>query len=112
MILKAKWMSDTVYFLDTEKYHTDFGSCCLITPLLNLELKKTSKEIIGMDYHSVPKGMRNGMQNGLKIVIDVESFEYAYFPRQSIGFAAVVSDARDKVVVQQSGFNIGSRLIE
>ena len=59
-----------------------------------------------MDYHSVPKGMRNGKKNGLEVVIDVESFEYAYFPRQSIGFAAVVADARDKVVVQQSAFNI------
>ena len=106
MILKAKWMSDTVYFLDTEKYNTDFGSCCLITPFLNFELKKMSTEINGIDYHSVPKGMRNGIQNGLEVVIDVESFENAYFPRQAIGIAAVVADARDKVVVQQSGFNI------
>ena len=30
-------------------------------------------------YRGIPRGVRNGIQNGLRLVLDVESFDHAYF---------------------------------
>jgi hypothetical protein len=34
-------------------------------------------------YHSIPYGAKNGVKKGMKLIIDVESFDYAYYPRGS-----------------------------
>ena len=43
------------------------------------------------------------MENGLQLLVDVESFEYSYFPRSSEGFDVALSDSRDRSVVRQQG---------
>ena len=112
MILKADWKS--IYsrdFYDAFKTATDYGACCLITPYLDFQNPKTKdispENYTGADYHSIPKGVtRNGIQNGMKIILDVENYDYAYFPRGAKGFRAVVGDSRDKAVINQNGFYV------
>jgi hypothetical protein len=55
-------------------------------------------------FHSIPSGTENGVPKGLKLILDVESFEYAYFPRSSRGFKVAITDARDKAVISQDGY--------
>jgi hypothetical protein len=38
--------------------------------------------------------------------MDVESFDYAYFPRSAKGFKIALNDATDKAVINQDGFYI------
>ena len=110
MILKARWKGKyTVNFLQATKTITDYGFCCLITPYLNFELNKTGDQIIGTDYHSIPKGTRYGRNYGLKFMIDVETFEQAYI-RNTLGFRAIVSDASDKAV-DKNGFYIAPGIL-
>ena len=117
MILQAEWKSGTPEaFFPAFKSATDYGACCLLTPYLDFELPDDKKKLTaegysytGADYHSIPKGLtRNGIQNGLKIILDVENYDYAYFPRGAKGFRAVVGDSRDKAVINQNGFYIAA----
>ena len=48
-------------------------------------------------------GARNGVKNGLNFLIDVEAFEYSFFPRSGKGFTVALSDSRDRPVVRQQG---------
>ena len=110
MILYVKWKRNySVNFLQVTKTNTDYGFCCLINPYLNFDLNKTGDQIIGTDYHSIPKGTRYGRNNGLKFFIDLESFEYAYI-KNAIGFKAIVSHASDKAV-DKNGFYIAPGLV-
>ena len=52
---------------------------------------------------NVKSGARNGVKNGLQFLIDVEKFEYAYFPRGGKGFMLALGDMRDRPVVSQQG---------
>ena len=90
---------------------TDYGACCLIVPYLNLINPETrnldpSNEISNSLYHTIPTGAKNGLQNGLKIVLDVENFDYAYFPRGAKGFRVALTNALDQAVINQDGFYI------
>jgi hypothetical protein len=38
--------------------------------------------------------------------MDVESFDYAYFPRSARGFKIALSAATDKAVINQDGFYV------
>ena len=40
---------------------------------------KTSS--LAAEFLAIPKGAQNGVKNGLQVLLDVEAFEYAYFPR-------------------------------
>ena len=111
MILLANWKNTYNHrFFDSYKSATDYGACCLITPYLDFEIKHSGKigNYTGEMYHSIPKGTRNGIKNGLKIILDVENYDYAYFPRGAKGFRAVVGDSRDKAVINQNGFYIAA----
>ena len=114
MIIGVSWKSNPNYsdvFLDAFKSSTDYGACCLIMPYLDLENPLTKylspADYTGKDYHSIPKGLtRNGIQNGLSVMIDVESYEYAYFERGAEGFRVAIEDCRDKPVINQNGFYV------
>ena len=114
MILQASWKSkETHNFYHAFKTATDYGSCCLITPYLDFMLNTTEDRkkgsYTGAEYHAIPKGItRNGIKNGLKVILDVENYDYAYFPRGAKGFRAVVGDSRDKAVINQNGFYIAA----
>jgi hypothetical protein len=52
--------------------------------------------------------VKNWPQNGLKLVLDVESYDYAYFPRGAKGFRVALSAATDQAVINQDGFYIST----
>ena len=112
MILGARWKSNfNTTFYDAFKTSTDYGACCLITPYLDLENPKTrhisARNYKGKHYHSIPKGLtRNGIQNGLTVMIDVESYDYGFFERGSEGLRVAIEDSRDKPVIRQNGFYV------
>jgi hypothetical protein len=97
-------------FFDAYSVVTDYGACCLIVPYLDFVNPKTKdlnpKQYSSEDFHSIPKGVKNGLKYGLKILLDLESFNYAYFPRESQGFLVALSDASDQPVINQDGFYI------
>ena len=86
---------------------TDYGCCCLIVPYLDLVNPETrnvnSLQLDTSLYHEIPKGVKNGMQNGLTLVLDVESFDHAYFTRSSKGFRIALTNALDKPVINLGG---------
>ena len=113
MLILTEWMSQPPYkFYDAYQTATDYGACCLITPFLDFVYNKTKDKppstYSGMDYHHIPKGARNGIKNGLELMLDVESYDYAYFPRGAKGFRVVLADSRDKAVINQDGFYVAS----
>ena len=89
---------------------TDYGACCVIVPYLDLVNPAT----VSLDpalysgdlFHNIPKGAKNGLQNGLKLVLDVEHYDYGYFPRGARGFRVALSAATDQAVINQDGFYI------
>ncbi len=85
---------------------TDYGTCCLIVPYLDFENPKTvnvpPSQYTGLDYRTVPRGAKNGIQNGLKLMLDVEGYDYAYSTRGAKGLRIVLGDQRDKQVVNQA----------
>ena len=114
MILFAEWRNTyNQTFYNAFKSSTDYGACCLITPFMDFQNPSTKDKdpanYTGEDFISIPKGVtRNGIKNGLKVILDVENYDYAYFPRGAKGFRAVVGDARDKAVINQNGFYIAA----
>ena len=98
-------------FFNAYKGNTDFGTCCLIVPYLNLKNPET-RYVNSMDfdnswYHEVPKGVRNGIQNGLTLVLDVETFNHGYFSTTAKGFRIAITNELDKPVINQAGLYIG-----
>ncbi len=46
---------------------------------------------------------RSGDLNGIELLMDLESYEYSYYPRGSKGFLIAVSDPYDRAVMRQKG---------
>ena len=55
------------------------------------------------EYINMEPGSKNGIDNGLSFLLDVESYEYAYFHQAAKGFSIALSDSRDRPVVSQQG---------
>ena len=72
----------------------------------NLTIDVDPAEYTGEDFHSIPYGARFSVKRGIKLILDVESFDYAYFPRGARGFKVALSDGRDKAVVNQEGYYV------
>ena len=49
-------------------------------------------------------GTKNGQKNGLELLIDVESFEYSYYPRGGRGFIVGLSDLGERNIIRQEGW--------
>ena len=48
-------------------------------------------------------GTKNGQKNGLELLVDVESFEYSYYPRGGRGFIIGLSDLGERNIIRQEG---------
>ena len=55
------------------------------------------------DFFGIQPNSKNGMENGLSVLVDVEAFDYSYYPRGSEGFDIALADSRDRAVVRQQG---------
>ena len=89
MILNAKWNQTNHFRVLTMKSFTDYGVCCRIFPWLDFENEATknkpAREYTNKEFWSIPAGAKNGLKNGLELLLDTESHEYSYFPRSSKG---------------------------
>ena len=106
LILYVDWKREYGHtFYDAYLTATDYGVCCLIIPWLDFENPSTKdkppSEFTGEDYHNIKRGVKNGLQNGLKLIVDMEGWDYGYFSRGAKGLRLVLGDARDKMVVNQ-----------
>ena len=134
LILHAEWKLGVSHsFYSSHVGTTDYGICCTIVPYLDFENPRTVNLPPYLynagDFLSVPRGAKNGLQNGLKLILDMEGtvhaslskrrvrkdidlnelssgFDYAYFSRGAKGAKLVLSDHRDKAVVNQDGFYV------
>ena len=99
-ILRVIWKNNAEYtrvFFNAYKTSTDYGACCLITPYLDFENPKlvgvNPQFYTGQDYLDIPKGLtRNGIKNGLNIMLDVENYDYSYFERGAKGFRVAIGN--------------------
>ena len=107
----AVWSSKIYHkFFNAYAQNTDFGPCCLIVPYLNLINPETRHvDAVKLDskfYHEIPRGVRNGLHNGLNLVVDVESFDHAYYSSAAKGFKIAITNAMDKPVIDLAGLYI------
>jgi len=97
-------------FYEAQKSHTDYGSCCRIFPHLDFINQRTrnipTDQYTAEDFLSISPHSKNGMENGLRLLVDAEIFEYSYYPRGSEGFDIALADSRDRAVVRQQGFYV------
>ncbi len=47
-----------------------------------------------------------GIMNGLKLILDVETFDHAYDDRGAAGFRVALADPRDQGLIYQDGSNV------
>jgi hypothetical protein len=103
-------------FYNAWKSVTDYGPCCLISPFANFVNNETKNifpsEYTSAHWHLQPKGSKNGETGGLKLILDVESFDFTFSQRESFGFRVEFSDQRDKSMINQDGYLISPGKIQ
>jgi hypothetical protein len=91
---------------------TDGGPCCFISPYINFVNPKTRDKdphtLTGEEWHLRTKGSKSGLMGGLKLVLDIESFDFVYSGKISVGFRLGFLDQRDKAVIKQDGYYIST----
>ncbi len=90
----------------------DYGSCCSISPYLNFVYEKT-KDLDPKDYTTENwltniRGSQNGDNGGIKILLDVETFDFTFSNTDSHGFKIVFGDQRDIQIITQDGYSIST----
>ena len=103
MILTT-WKKKTYQFVNVKHMQeaTDFGLCCRLYPQLNFDDPdkdtKTDEEL----YVNKKPGVKNGILNGLTVLLDVETFEYSSKMAYT-GFMVALSDAAGRPMISQQG---------
>ena len=95
------------YFYDSYKSTATFGSCCFIQPYIDAILNwNHSVDVFPADLMSaIPKGIQQGHDDGLKVLLDFEMFDYA-FRKASTGFSIFVGNPLDKNRVDEEGISV------
>ena len=76
--------------------------------LVNPETRYVNPRDLGNHlYHEIPKGVSNGIHNGLRLVLDVETFNHSYISTAAKGFRIAITNELDKPVINQAGLYIG-----
>ena len=87
---------------------TDFGACCKINPYLSFVNPETIHlhpfNYTGEQWRSTPKGSKNGYEGGIKFVLDVESFAFAFMNRISLGFKIGFGLPEDKQLLRLDAY--------
>ena len=107
MMILTTWKKKTYKFVSV-KYMTgatDFGICCRLFPQIDFDdLEKDSKTDEEIYVNKKP-GVKNGLANGLSVLLDVEGFEYSQ-KKSSTGFVVAISDAAGRAMISQQGFYV------
>lgn len=112
VIINNIFSSNEVFWYDFETkitattVGTDFGYCCLVIPQI-IHIPRGNRcekdEIQANAIQEVRKGSKDGEQNGLTLVLDIENFNFAYHRVSSQGLKAVVHDHRTKPLFEHEG---------
>ena len=108
MLMKVKWSKKPEkYFFQAYIDSTEYGICCFLTPYLDFGSDDVNpEEYQGKDWNNIPRGYaKNGLQNGLMVTVDLESFDHAII-WDSMGFKVGLVDPQDKILLRNDGFNI------
>ena len=105
LILHTEWQKKIERpFFKAHKRVTDNGMCCHIVPHLDFKDREEGNEPEQMtsyaghldDLNDIPMGASAGVNNGLSLLLDAETFDYEpnYYVGE-VGFKLAVADARD-----------------
>ena len=104
MMILTTWKKKIYKFVNV-KYMTgvtDFGICCRLYPQIDFDdLEKDSKTDEEIYVNKKP-GVKNGLANGISVLLDVEGFEYSS-KKSSTGFVVAISDAAGRAMISQQG---------
>ena len=103
MLIRTSKGGKGVGYYNAYQSTNDAGICCALIPHLIFE---KSKELNGSDYKQKSSILRHGETHGLKLLLDVESFDYAYRKTGSTGFKIAIANTLDKASLDQNGVNI------
>ena len=102
--LPSNWLLERQHHrLGPSFYPTDFGACCLFVPHVDFEgLKNVENLTYGDQYHGLNANALNGETNGLRLLLDVEQFNYAKHNKVAGGLQLVLHHHSDKPMIQFS----------
>ena len=104
MMILTTWKRKSYQFVNVKHMNeaTDFGLCCRLYPQINFDDpdkdNKTDEEL----YLNKKPGVKNGLVNGLSVILDVEAYEYSS-KKPSTGFMVALSDAAGRAMISQQG---------
>jgi len=97
-------------FFNSWKVITDYGACCVVSPYINFINEETKgidpDNYEGKHYQYISKGAHSGQFGGITFLLDVETFEYSYTDKVTVGLKIAFSDQRDMAMITQNGYNI------
>jgi len=119
-MLHTKWNRKDKYSYSSHVTYTDFGYCCRIYPKLELDDSMDEPSMLlphdspgwvkdkynGTNFwpeYEARRGSKNGIENGLMLLMDVETFENAHYPRKADGLIVALSGNLERPLVGQSG---------
>ena len=100
MIPSMEWPGSQIHHSAGADFGTDIGQCDWISPLVFRE-KPWS-----YDYGFVPVGSFPGEPNGLKMILDAETFDSGASRSRAIGFKISVLHHLDVPLMSNNGINI------
>jgi len=119
LMIHTKWNGIDKYNYSSHITYTDFGYCCRIYPRLELGNEPSmllpsdsdSPGWVKDEYNGTTfwqeyekrRGSKNGIENGLMLLMDVETFENAHYPRKADGLIVALSGNLEQPLVGQSG---------
>ena len=106
---------DPKFFHESYRSQNDWGHCCEIVPYLDFE-NPESNGLAGEDYtdemwNNIPEGhAKSGVPNGLRLLLDIESYEYDSSSMGSVGVkvATIGSFFIFLLIVNQLATNLNS----
>jgi len=114
LMIHTKWDDIDKYNYSSHATHTDFGFCCRIWPKLELEEPSMLGPSNGTDWfrpeysgdkfwpeYEKRRGTKNGFENGLMLLMDVETFENAQYSRKAEGLIVALSGNMERPLVGQ-----------
>ena len=104
--LPSNWFLEREHYrLGPSFYPTDFGACCLFVPHVDFEgLQQVENLTYGDQYHGLNANSLNGETNGLRLLLDVEQFNYAKHNKVAGGLKLVLHHHSEKPMIDQSKF--------
>ncbi len=82
----------------------------MVTPYISFINEETKgmdpEDYEGRHLNYRSKGAHSGQFGGITFLLDVETFEYSYTDKVTVGLKIAFSDQRDMAMITQDGYNI------